>query len=132
MGRFFSISLVLVISNTFLFAQKYGPVPMRMLVQETALVTPFIYEDEGLLKAADANQSTPIAMHIYSYANSNYLTLEVLGASKALEFQLINAQGKEMYSGAILGTQLIETESWPTGTYYFLCGTKRETIYISK
>lgn len=132
MGRFISISLVLVISNTFVFAQKYGSVSMRMLVQETALVTPFIYEDDGFLKAVIADQTTPITTHIYSYANSNYLTLEVSGASKAMEFQLINDQGKEMYSGAILGTQLIETESWPAGTYHFLCGTKRETIYLSK
>lgn len=132
MARFISISLVLIISNTFIFAQKYGPVPMRMLVQETGLVTPFVYEDDGLLRAAEVDRSAAVTMHIYNNPNSNYLTLEVLGASKTMPFQLVNTQGEEVYSGSILGTQLIETESWPAGTYYFLCGTKRETIYITK
>lgn len=132
MARFISIGLVLIISNTFIFAQKYGLVPMRMLVQETGLVTPFVYEDEGLFSAAETDRSTAVTMHIYNNANSNYLMVEVLGASKVMPFQLVNTQGEEIYSGSILGTQLIETESWPAGTYYFLCGAKRETLYITK
>ena len=132
MARFISISLVLIISNTFIFAQKYGLIPMRMLVQETGLVTPFVYEDEGLLRAVEADKAAAITMHIYNNPNSNYLMVEVLGASKVMPFQLIDSQGKEMYSGSILGTQLIETETWPAGTYYFICGTKRETIYVTK
>jgi hypothetical protein len=71
-------------------------------------------------------------MYVYNNPSSNYLVLEVLGASQAMKFQLINAQGEEMYSGTIRGTQLIETESWPVGTYYFLCGTKRETVYVTR
>ncbi|WP_430403063.1 hypothetical protein [Fluviicola sp.] len=132
MARFISISLVLIISNTFIFAQKYGLIPMRMLVQETGLVTPFVYEDEGLLRTAEADRASAVTMHLYNNANSNYLMVEILGASKVMPFQLVNTQGEEVYSGSILGTQLIETESWPAGTYYFLCGTKRETIYITK
>jgi hypothetical protein len=132
MARLISLSLVLIISNTFIFAQKYGLIPMRMLVQETGLVTPFVYEDEGLLRTAEADRAATVTMHIYNNANSNYLMVEVLGASKAMPFQLIDTQGKEVYSGSILGTQMIETESWPAGTYYFICGTKRETIYVTK
>lgn len=132
MARLISIGLVLIISNTFIFAQKYGLVPMRMLVEETGLVTPFVYEDEGLLRMTETDRATAVTMHIYNNANSNYLMVEVLGASKVIPFQLVNTQGEEIYSGSILGTQLIETESWPAGTYYFLCGAKRETIYITK
>ncbi len=133
MARFISISFVLiVISNTFIFAQKYVPVPMRMLVQETVLVAaPFISSKE-LPKAVDADQLATVTINVYNNANSNYLMLEVLGASKAMEFQLTNAHGEEMYSGAILGTQLVETESWPAGTYYFFCGEKREKIDLTK
>lgn len=130
MGRFISISLVLVavISNTFIFAQKYVPIPMRMLVQETALVSaPFMFNE-----LPKADEASTITINVYNNANSNYLMLEVLGASKLMSFQLTNAQGEEMYSGAISGTQLVETESWPAGTYYFLCGNKRETIDLTK
>jgi hypothetical protein len=132
MGRFISISLVAVlISNTVVLAQKYMPLPVRMFDQETALVaTPFIQND--LPKTTKAEQAANVTIHIYNYTNSNYLTLEVLGASEAMTFQLINSQGQEMYSGTIRGTQLIEKESWPDGTYYLLCGSKRETLYVSK
>ena len=120
MARFiFSFSLaIVVISNTFVFSQKYEPIPMCMLVDETVLL-----ESEAAV--------SPMAVNIYSNFNSNYLTLEVL-SPKALPFKLVNSRGDEVYAGSISGTQLIETESWPVGTYYFLCGTKRETVYITR
>jgi hypothetical protein len=123
MARFVSISLVaVVLGNMFAFAQKYEPVPMCTFVQEEVPV------NEGTA----VSSAVSVTMHSYSYVNSNYLTLEVLGVPQPMPFQLINSQGKEMYSGSIRGTQLVETESWPAGTYYFICGNKRETIYISK
>ena len=129
MARFISFGLVVVvISNMVAFAQKYEPVPMCLFVQETAL-DPF---SSGELSASN-DQSAFLTMNIHNTYNSNYLTLEVIGeAVKAIPFELVNAQGEEMYSGTISGTQLIETESWPVGTYYFRCGSKRETIYIMR
>jgi hypothetical protein len=130
MARFISIILaVVVISNMFAFAQKYEPVPMCLFVQEeTALDQAY----SGELSEAN-DQSASLTMNIHNTFNSNYLTLEVIGgAPKAMPFELVNAQGEEMYSGTISGTQLIETESWPVGTYYFRCGSKRETIYIMR
>lgn len=133
MARFISISLSLaaIISNMFIFAQKHAPIPMRMLVQETVLAAaPFSYNE--LPEAAAADRAVAVTMHVYNNSGSNYLLLEVVGASKAMAFRLVNAQGEEIYSGTIRGTQLIETETWPAGTYYFLCGTKRETIDVTK
>lgn len=129
MARFISISLaVVVMSNLFAFAQKYEPVPMCLFVQEN-LPENQPYSSE--LSSGTEDQSASLTMNIHSTFNSNYLTLEVIGgAPKAMPFDLVNAQGEEMYSGTISGTQLIETESWPVGTYYFRCGSKRETIYI--
>ncbi len=125
MARFiFSISLaVVVINSMFAFSQKYEPIPVCKLVDETAL----------LENAPDVNGTSASSMtiNIHNNFNSNYLTLEVV-TPKAVPFQLVNAQGNEMYSGTIRGTQLIETALWPAGTYYLLCGLKRETIYISK
>ncbi|TSJ41172.1 hypothetical protein [Fluviicola chungangensis] len=131
MGRFISISLVaIIISNTVVFAQKHEPVPMRMLLQETVLFAiPFSSEE---MVRTDVDQLSAVTINIYNNVNSNYLTLEVLGASKVMTFQLLNAEGQEMYAGEILGTQLVETQSWPAGTYYLLCGTKRETIDLIK
>lgn len=127
MARFVSISLVVVVlSNMFVFAQKYEPVPMCLFVQETGLAIDQSVPGEAV------DQSASVTMNIYSYVYSNYLTLEVLDAPQAMPFKLINTQGQEMYSGTIRGTQLVETESWPAGTYYFICGNKRETLYISK
>lgn len=129
MARLISFSLaVVVISNMFAFAQKYEPVPMCLFVQETA------FDQAYSGNSSEANdQSAFLTMNIHSTFNSNYLTLEVIGgAAKAMPFELVNAQGEEMYSGTISGTQLIETESWPVGTYYFRCGSKRETIYIMR
>lgn len=131
MARFISLSLIAIISNTFIFAQKHVPIPMRMLVQETVLAANPFANDE-LPKTADADKATAVSMYVYNNPSSNYLVLEVLGASQVMKFQLINTQGEEMYSGTIRGTQLIETETWPAGTYYFLCGKKRETIYVTK
>lgn len=121
MERFiFSISLVVVlVNNMFGFSQKYEPIPMCMLVDESTLL-------ENVERAA-----SPMAVNIYSNFNSNYLTLEVQ-APKAVPFQLVNSRGEEVYSGTINGTQLIETESWPVGTYYFVSGTTRERIYITR
>jgi hypothetical protein len=132
MARLISISLVAaVISNLFVFAQKNESVPMRMLVQESVLTSvPFVYD--GLGETAEAEKTSSVTMHVDNTANSNYLMVEVQGAPQAMPFQLMNSQGKEVYSGSIRGTQLVDTESWPAGTYYFLCGTKRETIYITK
>ena len=102
MARFVSISLVaVVLGNMFAFAQKYEPVPMCTFVQEEVPV------NEGTAVSSVAS----VTMHSYSYVNSNYLTLEVLGVPQPMPFQLINSQGKEMYSGSIRGTQLVETES---------------------
>lgn len=129
MARFLSISLVaVVISNLFAFAQKYEPVPMCLFVQETDLDNASL--PDGSLETS--GQAAPMTLNIHNTFNSNYLTLEVFGLSKAVPFQLINAQGAEMYAGTISGTQLIETESWPVGTYYFLCGNRRETVYIMR
>lgn len=131
MARFIFISFLVAISNTVIFAQKFLPIPMRMFVEETALVTtPFIQSEPP--KTVIADQPSGITVYVYNNASSNYVMLEVLGASQLMPFQLINSQGEEMYSGSIRGTQLIETESWPVGTYYLLCGTKRETLYVSK
>lgn len=131
MARFIFISFLVAISNTVIFAQKFLPIPMRMFVEETALVTtPFIQSEPT--KTVIADQPSGITVYVYNNASSNYVMLEVLGASQLMPFQLINSQGEEMYSGSIRGTQLIETESWPVGTYYLLCGTKRETLYVSK
>ncbi|AEA45038.1 T9SS type A sorting domain-containing protein [Fluviicola taffensis] len=131
MGRFFSISLfAALISNAFVFAQKQTPNPIRLLVQETRVIAPFISNE--LPTTSESGSSAPVTMHVYNNMSSNYLTLEVLGASKVMEFQLINEDGQEMYSGTIRGTQLVEIESWPTGTYYFLCGSKREKIDLTK
>lgn len=129
MARFISFSLaVVVISNMFAWAQKYEPVPMCLFVQETTLDP--VYSDEF---SGSDDQSAFLTMNIHSTFNSNYLTLELIGGTaKAMPFELVNAQGEEMYSGTISGTQLIETESWPVGTYYFRCGSKRETIYIMR
>jgi hypothetical protein len=129
MARFISFSLaVVVISNMFAFAQKYEPVPMCLFVQET---TPDHAYSGELSEASD--KSASLTMNIHNTFNSNYLTLEIIGGTaKAMPFELVNAQGEEMYSGTISGTQLIETESWPVGTYYFRCGSKRETIYIMR
>lgn len=130
MARFVSISLaVVVISNMFAFAQKYEPVPMCLFVQENLPENQsYSAELSGI-----TDQSAFLTMNIHSTFNSNYLTLEVIGgAPKAMPFELVNAQGEEMYSGTISGTQLIETESWPVGTYYFRCGSKRETVYIMR
>ena len=126
MARFiFSISLaVVVINSMFAFSQKYEPIPVCKLVDETALL-------ENAPSSFSETPSSSVTVNIYSNFNSNYLTLEVV-TPKAVPFQLVNAQGYEMYSGTIRGTQLIETELWPQGTYYFLCGTKRETIYIMR
>jgi hypothetical protein len=131
MARFISISLVVaVICNTLIFAQKHGPIPIRMLEKEIAMnATPWMSSE--LVKTTGEDHTTAVAMHVYHNTSSHYLVLEVLGASKVMAFQLINEEGKEIYSGAIRGTQLVETESWPAGTYYFLCGTKREQIDIS-
>ena len=129
MARFISLSLaVVVVSNMFTFAQKYEPVPMCLFVQETA------YDQFHSGEVSGSNdQSASLTMNIHNTYNSNYLTLEIIGGTaKALPFELVNAQGEEMYSGTISGTQLIETESWPVGTYYFRCGSKRETIYIMR
>ena len=124
MARFISsISLaVVVINSMFAFSQKYEPIPVCKLVDETALL-----ENAPSVETT----SSSVTVTIYSNFNSNYLTLEVV-TPKAVPFQLVNAQGMEMYSGTIRGTQLIETELWPAGTYYLLCGTKRETIYIMR
>lgn len=124
MARFISsISLaVVVINSLFAFSQKYEPIPVCKLVDETALL-----ENAPSVETT----SSSVTVTIYSNFNSNYLTLEVI-TPKAVPFQLVNAQGMEMYSGTIRGTQLIETELWPAGTYYLLCGTRRETIYILK
>ncbi|WP_343634177.1 hypothetical protein [Fluviicola sp.] len=129
MARFLSISLVaVVISNLFAFAQKYEPVPMCLFVQESDLENQSF--SDGSLETAD--KAAPMTLNIHNTFNSNYLTLEVFGLSKAVPFQLVNSQGVEMYTGTISGTQLIETESWPAGTYYFLCGNRRETVYIMR
>lgn len=131
MARFISIVLIAIISNTFVFAQKHAPIPMRLLVQETVLAAnPFISDE--FTKTAVPDKITSVSMYVYNNPSSNYLVVEVLGASQTMKFQLINTQGEEMYSGTIRGTQLIETESWPVGTYYFLCGTKRETVYVTR
>jgi hypothetical protein len=121
MARFiFSISfLVVLVNSMFVFSQKYEPIQMCMLVDETTLF-------ENAEPAV-----SPMAVNIYSNFNSNYLTLEVI-APKAVPFQLVDTSGEEVYSGTISGTQLIETESWPVGTYYFVSGTKREKIYITR
>ncbi|MGV3612405.1 MAG: hypothetical protein ACO1N0_15710 [Fluviicola sp.] len=121
MARFIvSISLLVVLSNSlFVFSQKYEPIQMCMLVDETTL-----------LENTEAVTS-PMTVNIYSNFNSNYLTLEV-HTPKAIPFQLVSSSGEEVYSGTISGTQLIETESWPVGTYYFVSGTKRERIYITR
>jgi hypothetical protein len=105
------------------FAQKYEPVPMCLFVQETALDNSAYSVDP--LETSGTGKSASITLNIHNTFNSNYLTLEVFGLSKAIPFQVINTQGEEMYSGTISGTQLIETESWPVGTYYFLCGNRR-------
>jgi len=126
MARFiFSISFaVAVINSMFAFSQKYEPIPVCKLVDETALL-------ENAPSAFSETSASSVTVTIYSNFNSNYLTIEVV-TPKAVPFQLVNMQGGEMYSGSIRGTQLIETESWPVGTYYFLCGSRRETVYITR
>ncbi len=126
MARFiFTISLaVVLINNMFAFSQKqkYEPIQMCMLVDETNLL-----ENAGAVTSV----TSTMAVNIYSNFNSNYLTLEVI-TPKPVQFQLVDNRGEEVYSGTISGTQLIETESWPVGTYYFVSGTKREKIYITR
>jgi hypothetical protein len=132
MARFISLSLVVVcFVNSLLFAQKHVPIPVRLLLQETTLIaTPWNSPNSDI--TFDVPEYTRVSMHVYANPSSNYLVVEVLGSTQVMEFRIVTAQGEEMYSGTIRGTQMIETETWPAGTYYFVCGSRMEPIHLSK
>ena len=70
--------------------------------------------------------------NIHCNVNSDYLTLEVYGLKKITAFEIRDDQGMLIYSGGIVGSQLIETTTWKSGTYYISLGNKTERFNISK
>ncbi len=76
--------------------------------------------------------STPTSLIVRSSPHSDYITLELLGGIQAVSFEIYGMDGKEVYQGRINGTQLIEVSTWPSGTYFVICGLQREKLIINK
>lgn len=68
---------------------------------------------------------------VRSSPNSDYITLELTGDGKSISFEIFGMDGKEVYQGKISGTQLIEVSTWPSGTYFVICGSHREKLIVN-
>lgn len=69
---------------------------------------------------------------VRSSPHSDYITLELPQSIQAVSFEIYGMDGKEVYQGRINGTQLIEVSTWPSGTYFVICGMQREKLIVSK
>lgn len=76
--------------------------------------------------------NTPTSLIVRSSPYSDYITLELPGSDQAVSFEIYGMDGKEVYAGRIRGLQLIEVSTWPSGTYFVICGLQREKLIVNK
>lgn len=74
----------------------------------------------------------PTSIIVRSSPNTDYITLELSQNRESIAFEIYGMDGKEVYVGKISGTQIIETSTWPSGTYFVICGLQREKFIVSK
>ncbi len=120
MERISFISILFLFVGQSLFAQNQSEESNNFLA----------LEQSNEVEMSEAQQK--FSVDVICTPNTDYLSLEVSGSKELTSFQFLDPTGKEMYSGAVRGIQIIDTSTWPTGTYYLNCGNKRETIYIMK
>ena len=120
MKRISYISIIFLFVGQSLFAQNQTEESANLLAQEQS----------NEFESTETHQK--FSIDVICTPNTDYLSLEVSGTKELTSFQFLDQTGKEMYSGAVRGIQIIDTSTWPTGTYYLNCGNKRETIYIMK
>lgn len=82
--------------------------------------------------AAAGSENSTSSLIVRSSPNSDYITLELAGGGKSVPFEIFGLDGNEVYEGKISGTQLIEVSTWPSGTYFVICGTQREKLLVHK
>lgn len=83
--------------------------------------------------AAAGSEISNTSLIVRSSPNSDYITLELAGGGKSsVPFEIFGLDGNEMYQGKISGTQLIEVSTWPSGTYFVICGSQREKMIVHK